>query len=644
MGKVSERLIQRRILVLLFVMLVGSFFLGFRLGFLQLWNNAFFQTKALEQRIQKIPVEGLRGGIFDRNGLPLALSISAHTVYAIPAEIEDAAGTAKVLAAILDLEEDFIFQRLNKRSATEWLKKKVGDEEAAQILAADLPGIGIIPTSTRIYPYGSVAPQVLGFVGIDNQGLEGLELYYDDFLRGTPGQTVFERDAHGRALEDGVRGYLPGKKGGDLHLTIDIFLQRIAEAEVRRATQETGSRLGLILITDPKTGEILANAVYPTFDIENFAAYPASTRKNIAVTDTYEPGSTFKAVTAAIAVNEGVASLNSGFFDPGYIRVSGWNVRCWNRGGHGSQSFAETMQNSCNPYYAKLALDLGPERFYTGLTQFNLGSKTGIDFPGEMGGTLRSPSPNVPLVTWANIGFGQGLTLTPVQLIASFGAIANQGIYSVPHYVKEMVTEEGSFPPDIPESRQIIGENAADITAYVLRSAVEVGSGKRAEVPGYDVAGKTGTAQLVENGRYSHSKMVTSFAGFAPKDDPQMAALLVLWEPQGAFYGGIIASPVFARLAAEVLPYLGVEPKSGTRSTTQSRQVSVPDVGNLSVSEASTVLKQAGFRVEVVGPGTRIIGQVPAPEARVDYGSIMYIYTDVDETQVSTDQPNPYGA
>ncbi|NMB20634.1 MAG: PASTA domain-containing protein [Firmicutes bacterium] len=644
MGKVSERLIQRRILVLLFVMLVGSAFLGFRLGFLQLWNNAFFQTKALEQRIQKIPVEGLRGGIFDRNGLPLALSISAHTVYAIPAEIEDAAGTAKVLAAILDLEEDFIFQRLNKRSATEWLKKKVGDEEAAQILAADLPGIGIIPTSTRIYPYGSVAPQVLGFVGIDNQGLEGLELYYDDFLRGTPGQTVFERDAHGRALEDGVRGYLPGKKGGDLHLTIDIFLQRIAEAEVRRATQETGSRLGLILITDPKTGEILANAVYPTFDIENFAAYPASTRKNIAVTDTYEPGSTFKAVTAAIAVNEGVASLNSGFFDPGYIRVSGWNVRCWNRGGHGSQSFAETMQNSCNPYYAKLALDLGPERFYTGLTQFNLGHKTGIDFPGEMGGTLRSPSPNVPLVTWANIGFGQGLTLTPVQLIASFGAIANQGIYSVPHYVKEMVTEEGSFPPDIPESRQIIGENAADITAYVLRSAVEVGSGKRAEVPGYDVAGKTGTAQLVENGRYSHSKMVTSFAGFAPKDDPQMAALLVLWEPQGAFYGGIIASPVFARLAAEVLPYLGVEPKSGTRSTTQNRQVSVPDVGNLSVSEASTVLKQAGFRVEVVGPGTRIIGQVPAPEARVDYGSIMYIYTDVDETQVSTDQPNPYGA
>lgn len=642
MAKVSERLIQRRILMLLFTMLVGSVLLGTRLGYLQLWKNEFFQTKALEQRIQKIPIEGLRGTIYDRNGVPLAMSVSAHTVYAIPAEVENPQATAATLAGILDLDEEFILQRITKRSATEWLKKKVGEEQARQIIALDLPGIGVVPTSTRIYPYGSVAPQVLGFVGIDNQGLEGLELYYDDFLRGTPGQTVFERDAHGRALEDGVRGYLPGEKGGDLVLTIDIFLQRIAEEEVRRATLETGSRLGVIVITDPTNGEILATARYPSYDIEEFEKYPVENRRNIAVTDAYEPGSTFKAVTAAIAVNEGVASLNSGFFDPGYIRVSGWNVRCWNRGGHGSQTFAQTMQNSCNPYYAKLALDLGAERFYAGLTDFNLGYKTGIDFPGEVGGTLRAPSPNIPLVTWANIGFGQGLTVTPIQLIASFGAIANDGIYSVPHYVKELVTSEGSFPPDIPEQRQIVGTKAAETTAYVLRSAVEVGSGKRAEVAGYDVAGKTGTAQLVEHGRYSHSKMVTSFAGFAPKDDPKMAALLVLWEPQGAFYGGIIASPVFARLAEKVLPYLGVERK--TVASSGHRQVAVPDVGNMEVAQAVAKLQQSRFAVEVVGPGTRIIGQVPAPGAKVDEGSLVYIYTDIDDSQVTTDQPNPYGA
>ena len=645
-GSVSAAVVQRRVLLLLAVFIAAAGLLTARLAYLQLWQNEFYQAKALEQRLQRIPIEGMRGGIYDRNGVPLAISVPAHTAYAIPAEVVDKDAAAEALSTILNLDKEFIRERLGKRSAVEWLKKKITDQEARAILAAGLPGIGVIPSSTRVYPYGSVAPQVLGFVGIDNQGLEGLELYYDDFLRGTPGQTIFERDAQGRALEDGVRGYLPGQRGGDLVLTIDIFIQRIAEEEVRRATLETGSRLGLILITDPKTGEILANAIYPTFDIENFSDYPAANRKNIAVTDTYEPGSTFKAVTAALALEEGVATLQSGFFDPGYIRVSGWNVRCWNRGGHGSQSFVETMQNSCNPYYAKLAIDLGPERYYSGLVRFNLGQKTGIDFPGEMGGVLRAPSPNVPLVTWANMGFGQGLTVTPVQLLACFGAIANQGIYTPLHYVKELVTAEGSFPPDIPEARQVISAATAETTAYVLRMAIERGSGKRAEVPGYDVAGKTGTAQLAEHGRYSHSKMVTSFAGFAPKDDPQMAALLILWEPQGAFYGGIIAAPVFARLAEKVLTYMGVERKPTARVST-ARLVTVPDVEGMDVEDAALALQRQDLRVEVVGPGKRIIGQVPAPEAQVEAGSLVYIYTDIDEgdlLETTTEQPNPYGA
>lgn len=640
--KVNETLIQKRTLFLLVVIFfVVSFLLG-RLAFLQLWQNDFFQTKALQQRLQKVPLEGLRGTIYDRNGIPLAISVNAHTVYALPAEIEDSESTASQLADLLNLDYEFVLNRVSKRSASEWIKKKISDEEARQIMALNLPGIGIVPTSTRVYPYGSVAPQVLGFVGIDNQGLEGLELYYDEYLRGTLGQKIFERDAHGQIIADGVQGYLPGEKGADLVLTLDYFLQRMAEEEVRQATLETASRLGLLLITEPKTGEILASAIYPSFELEDFASYPPEQRKNIAVTDTYEPGSTFKGVTAAIALNEGVASLQSGFFDPGYIRVSGWNVRCWNRGGHGSQSFVETMQNSCNPYYAKLALDLGDQRFYDGLVSFNLGHKTGIDFPGEMGGTLRPPSPNIPLVTWANIGFGQGLTVTPIQLIASFGAIANEGIYSVPHYVQEIVTEEGSYPPDIPEQRQIITSSIADTTSYVLRAAVEHGSGKRADVEGYDVAGKTGTAQLVEHGRYSHSKMVTSFAGFAPYDDPKMAALLVLWEPQGAFYGGIIASPVFARLAEKALPYLGVEKQ--ITQTNQANHISLSDVTNLDLGQAKQSLERQGFRVEIVGDGQRIIGQVPEPETKVEKGALIYLYTDVDVSQISTELPNPYGA
>ena len=344
MGRLSSVLVQKRLMILFFVIILTAGYLFFRLGYIQLWQNNFFQTKALEQRIQRIPVEGQRGTIFDRNGIPLVVSVSANAVYAIPAEVLDKEGTARKVSEILRLDYEFVLQRITKRSASEWLKKKASDEEARQIITLNLPGIGVVENSERFYPYGSVAPQVLGFVGIDNQGLEGIELYYDAFLRGKRGEVVFERDAVGREIEDGVRGYAPGSKGGDIVLTIDYFIQQIAQKEVERAARETGSRLALIVIIDPRTGEILANAVYPSFDVQNFQEYPVANRKNIAVTmSTYEPGSTFKAVTAAIALQEGVATLKTGFFDPGYVKVSGWTIKCWNRGGHGPRA----LQKQC---------------------------------------------------------------------------------------------------------------------------------------------------------------------------------------------------------------------------------------------------------------------------------------------------------
>lgn len=639
--RVSDVLVQHRIIIMVFIVIVSTLFLIGRLAYLQIARNQFFQDKAVEQRIQRIPVEGRRGTIYDRNGIPLAVSVNATSVYAIPAQVEDKEHTARVLAELLDLDYDAVLARLNRRSASEWIKKKVSLEETQAIVKANLPGVGVVDSSERIYPYGSVAPQVLGFVGIDNQGLEGLELYYDSILRGKPGQTVFERDAVGKAITDGIQGYLPGTPGADLVLTIDYYIQQIAQREVERATRETGSRLGLIVITDPKTGEILANAVYPTFDIENFMDYPVQNRRNIAVTDTYEPGSTFKAVTAAIALEEGVATVNTGFFDPGYIKVSGWTIRCWNRGGHGPQSFFETLQNSCNPFYAKLGMELGGDKFYPNLVNFNFGSKMGVDFPGEAPGTLHHPSTGVALVTWANIGFGQGLTMTPLQLLAAFGAIANDGIYSVPHYVKEIVTEEGSLPPDIPAPRQIISKSTTDILRDALRRVITLGSAKRAEAPGYFVAGKTGTAQVVENGRYSHSKTVTSFAGFAPSHDPQMAGLLVLWEPQGAFFGGIIAAPVFGRLTEQVMPFLGVERRA--MADDGGPWLRVPDVVGMSVQDAVESLEGSGFQIELIGDGERIIGQVPEGSARAGRGSEVFVYTDTDYLPAATDMPAPFG-
>ncbi len=642
MSRVSNRLVSRRIVILMFAIILGILGLTARLVYIQLLHNQFFQTKAMNQRLQAIPIDARRGTIFDRNGIPLAMSVSANAIYAVPAQVREKAKSARLVADILDLDYDFVLNRVSKRSSSEWIKKRVSTKEAQAILSLELPGIGVVENPERFYPYGSIAPQILGLVGIDNQGLEGIELYYDEYLRGVKGEVIFERDAIGREIEGGVRGYFQGENGADLVLTIDYYIQQIAQREVERVVRETGSRLAVIAITEPKTGNILATASYPSYDILNFMDFPVQNRRNIAVTDTYEPGSTFKAITAAIALDTGVATPNASFFDPGYINVSGWTIRCWHRGGHGSQSFVETLENSCNPYYAKLGMDLGGQRFYEYLKRYNFGSKMGIDFPGEAPGRVRTPSARIPLVTWANIGFGQGMTLTPMQLLAGFGAIANDGVYSVPHYVKEIHTVDGIIGPAIPKARQIMEAEIAHMTRDALRSVIENGSGRRADVAGYEVAGKTGTAQLVENGRYSHSKTVTSFAGFAPATDPVMAGIVVMWEPQGAFFGGIIASPVFGRLVEQIMPYLGVAPQANTVKDDRN-QVSIPDVAGLSSMDAEKTLKDRGFKVDRIGEGSRIIGQVPAAGVHVNPGTLVLIYTDLDYLHSFSDIPNPFG-
>lgn len=640
--RVSSALVAKRIMLLFVIITASVLLLSGRLVYIQLARNSFFVGKAMDQRLQSIPVDAKRGTIYDRNGIPLAISVSANAVYAVPNQVQDKEYTATKLSEILALDREFVLQRLKKNTASEWIKKRVTNEEAMAVHQANLPGIGVVENPERFYPYGSLAPQVLGIVGIDNEGLEGIELFYDNYLRGVRGEAIFERDAIGQIIEHGIKAYTPSVDGADLVLTLDFCIQQIAEKEVRRACLETGSRLGLIVIADPKTGEILANAIYPTYDLLDYNAYPIENRRNIVVTDTYEPGSTFKAVTAAAALDSGVATLNTHFFDPGYIKVSGWMIRCWNRGGHGPQSFTQTLENSCNPFYAKLGIDLGGERFYHYLKTFKFGDRLGVDFPGEAPGTVRPPSEKIPLVTWANIGFGQGMTCTPLQLLAAFATIANDGIFCVPHYVKAIRTEEGEFSPDIPPPERILDQNIASMVSKVLRSVIANGSGKKADVKGYAVAGKTGTAQLVEHGRYSHSKTVTSFAGYAPEDDPKIVGLLVLWEPQGAFYGGIIASPVFARLVEQIMPYLGVKPEK--ESTIDRRlAVKVPNVLGKPTTEAQKLLTEAGFRVETAGSGSRIIDQIPAPNAEVYPQTTVIIYTDLDYLPVYTELPDPIG-
>src|SRR5690606_26581331 len=380
-------------IALLFVVAVAaSVVLAARLAYIQLARHEQFLALALEQRLRGVPADPRRGTIYDRHMNELAVSVSSDAVYVRPVEIRNAEATATLLSDILSLDFDEVLQRLQRAQAEVWIKRRATEEEAKAVRAADLPGVYLANRTTRLYPYGRLAAHVLGIVGIDNQGLEGLELYYDELLRGTPGRVLAERDAAGRTIPSGESVYVPPVDGAGLVLTIDAAIQAVAERELERACIATLSEFCLTIWMDPRNGHILALAVYPTFDPNAPGDYPAAARRNRAVTDQFEPGSTFKVVTAAAALAEGLVDPGELFYDPGYIDIGGGRVHCWRGGGHGSLSFAEAIQHSCNPVFAELGgLRLGPERFYPYLVAFGFSDRLGIDFPGEARGLVPQP-------------------------------------------------------------------------------------------------------------------------------------------------------------------------------------------------------------------------------------------------------------
>ena len=610
---------------------IGVLFL--RLAYLQVAQNHWYQEKALHQRMRPVPVDAKRGVIYDQSLQKLAISVSADAVYAIPAEVDKPKETAQALAPLLNTDAASLEEKLTKKQATVWLARKLDTETARAIRALDLAGIGLVERPQRYYPHGELAAQVLGIAGIDNQGLEGLEFFYDEYLRGVPGRVVMERDATGREIPDGIKRFVPPEDGANLVLTLDHVIQYAAERELARAVQETGSDQGVFIAMDPKTGGILALAIYPSYDPNNYTAHPVQNRRNIAITDQYEPGSTFKIVTASAALDEGVVTPGTRFYDPGYIKIGGVTVRCWRAGGHGSQTFVEAVENSCNPVFAELGAErLGGERFYKYIQRYGFGAQTGIDFPGEAKGTVPVPGKVQwgEVARWANVGFGQGIGVTPLQLLSAMATIANGGIKVTPHFMKEIRDRNGRVIEQYPitGSRVLKEETVAEFT-QILRSVIVNGSGSRAEISGYRVAGKTGTAQVAEGGRYT-DRRISSFVGFAPADDPRIAALVVLYYPKGQTYGGVIAAPVFQAVVEDALERMGVprrqEPAPRSQGNIfQQKDVSVPNVINFPQQEAETILRQAGLKYQFNGEGKIVFDQVPAPGTEVPWGTIVQL-------------------
>ncbi|MGE5557879.1 MAG: penicillin-binding transpeptidase domain-containing protein [Bacillota bacterium] len=632
----TTMMMRRRTVLILGGLLSFFLLLEFNLAKIQIISSNRLKTGAINQRLREMPVDALRGLIYDRTGLEehlLAKSVSIEAVYAVPREVKDLEETVSKVSSILLMQPKRVRTLLTKKTSSVYLRYKLTPDQTTAIQKADLPGIFLAQKTQRYYPKEFLAAHVLGISGIDNQGLEGLENYYDSVLRGKRGWELAEYDSTGRYIPEGLRKFVPPVDGNTLILTIDEGLQSFAERELDKAMAETGAKRGAAILMQPVTGEILALALRPRYNPNVFEDFSPEVRRNFAITDNYEPGSTFKIVTASAALEEGVVTPETSFDDPGYIMVEDRRIKCWRAGGHGHQSFTEAMENSCNPVFARLALNLGVERLYRFVKAFGFDKQTDVDFPGEAAGQMHKREAIGP-VELATAGFGQGISVTPIQLLRAACAIANGGYLLRPYLVKEIRDPKGRALAVTRRKvvRRVISGSTSRTMIRLMKSIVLNGSGHNAYVEGYRVAGKTGTAQKPSPAGGYGDKCVASFVGFAPADDPKLAGLVILDEPIGQQYGGVIAAPVFGRIFREALKYMGVKPKyEPPEEDPAGRMVPVPNVINMGADDADAILRQHKLNIRYIGTGTYIYDQLPKPGVKVKIGATILLYFDPAE-------------
>lgn len=601
------------------------FLLILRFGQLQLVQGQTLYLKALANRTREIPLEANRGIIYDRNFHELAISVNADAVFALPGDIRGSNREKEIaqnLAGILELDEQKVYEKITSNSPFVWLKFKVSADKSQQIKSLDLPGIGVTSRSQRFYPQKTLAAHVLGIAGMENKGLEGIEYFYDKELSGIQGILVAEADAQGHYIPDETKRLVPPQDGKSIVLTIDETIQLMAERELEKIMKEYQPKGATAIVMDVTTGEILALACQPTFDPNNYNNYPQEARRNLAVSYNYEPGSTFKIITVAAALEEKAVSLGDYFNCPGYIQVNGRTIRCSHNEVHGWQSLAKAMANSCNVSFVQIGGRLGWPKLYQYVRAFNFGNKTGIDLPGESQGILLPEKNNRP-IDLATASIGQTNAVTPIQLLSAVSAIVNNGIYMKPHLVKAFADKDKNIIQEITPvaSGPIVSKETSQAVRLLLEEVVKTGTGKNAQIEGYRVGGKTGTAQkIAPTGGYLPNEYVASFIGVVPIDNPRLAVLVVVDAPQrGLPYGGWVAAPAFKEIAREALKRLGVYPTTlEFQSDGQDTQVAtVPNVLGLSGEEAVQKIKQAGLQPILQGNQNRVVNQYPSPGSKV---------------------------
>ncbi|MEK4453747.1 stage V sporulation protein D [Paenibacillus sp. FSL L8-0506] len=634
--KVSKVVTRRRMLwtLLGLAVLFGS--LVVRLAYVQLSQGEELTAKVEDSLRRNIPFTAKRGEIMDREGVPLVSNITTPTVYAVPVQVKEKQKTAQQLAPLLGMTEEKLMTLLSKKEMSVKLQpggRKITMDLAASIRDLQLPGIVVAEDSKRYYPYGDLAAHILGFTGIDNQGITGVESIYDNLLKGIAGNISYLSDAGGRLMPGSSEKYSAPQDGLNLELTIDKQIQSIMERELDQAMVKYQAQGAWAIAMNPKNGEILAMASRPGYEPASYKEYDAQIyNRNLPIWMTYEPGSTFKIITLAAALQEGKVDLqNDHFYDPGFIEVAGAKLRCWKKGGHGSQTFLQVVENSCNPGFVALGQRLGKESLFKYIRDFGFGSKTGIDLNGEANGILFKLSQVGP-VELSTTAFGQGVSVTPIQQIAAVSAAINGGNLYKPHVTKAWVNPvTGETVSELkPELvRQVISEETSKKVRAALESVVAKGTGRPAFIDGYRVGGKTGTAQKVVNGRYSPTEHIVSFIGFAPADDPQIVVYTAVDNPKGIQFGGVVAAPIVQNILEDSLHYMKVPERSDQLPKTykygETPIVTVPDLTGATVQDIYEDLNM-NFNLARSGTGNTVINQAPKAGARVEQGSTIRIY------------------
>ncbi len=564
---------RSRITGMFLILAVAAAVLSGRLAYLMVFRSEYYSEKAEDLHQRERTIKAARGEIIDRNGRVIATNRTVCTVSVIHSQIQDPEEVIAVLSRELGVAEETVRARVEKRSSREIVKTNVDKTAGDAIRNMGLAGVKVDEDYKRYYPWDSLASRVLGFTGGDNQGIIGLEVEYEEYLKGTAGKILTMTDAAGIEIENAAEDRIEPVAGNDLYISLDVNIQKYAEQAASQVMEKKGAKQVSILVMDPRNGEILAMASVPEFHLNNPFSLPEGTEtpadekeeqdllnrmwRNPCVSDTYEPGSTFKIITAAAGLEEGVVDLDDHFNCPGFRIVEDRKIRCHKTGGHGSETFLQGMMNSCNPVLIDVGQRLGVENYYKYFQQFGLMGKTGIDLPGEAS-TIMHQKEKMGAVELATVSFGQSFQITPVQLAATVSSIINGGTRITPHFGIRAVSADGSRIREFeyPEGERILSEETSATMRYILEQVVAEGSGKNAAIAGYRIGGKTATSEKLPR---SLKKYISSFIGFAPADDPQVLALITIDEPEGIYYGGTIAAPVVADVFKNILPYLGIQ-------------------------------------------------------------------------------------